>query len=282
MKRTAFRPPLRIEFDYFEEILGLLNRYLKTDETPANIVYAITNLASNPLVLGDMAKRIAARMVTHVRVSNARSWREAARKASRGRVIYEALHKELQGNVGIRVSEIVAQNAQLIGSIPADVRTMVNNEIAEWNHQGLRPETIAKNLRQRIPQLTKHKAMLIARTETGKASTALTRARSEDIGVNWYQWSTSEDQRVRKAHRLMDKVLVSWSDPPSPEQLAHEKSTLGHYNAGDAPNCRCDTLPVISLDVISWPARVYWAGSIRRMTRGQFAEFSGMRRAVAA
>ena len=274
-----FHPPYRVEREYSDEINKLLGDTLNLadDATPPNVVQALLNLSSNPLVLSDIAARIAGRMVTQVRVANARNWREAARKASRGREIYAALQQEMQTQTGVRVNEIVAENAQLIRSIPGDLREMVNNELAAWSREGLRPETIAAKLRERLPQLTRNKAALIARTETSKASTAITRARSEDLGLHWYQWATSEDQRVRSSHRFMDKMLVNWSDAPSPEKLVGIRSKLGHYHAGNAPNCRCDCYPVISLDMIHWPARVYWAGTVRRFTRGQFAEMSGRR-----
>jgi len=280
MKPNDFSPHRRIELEYGRYINHLFSKYFSEGSTPQRILEVFARLAETPAVTEDIAARLAKRMVTQVKVKNARSWREAAREASRGREIYEALQTEMQGPVGVRVQQIVAENAKLIGSIPAKVREHVNVEIASMQQQGERPELIAEYLKRRIPELTRNQARLIARTETGKAATALTRARSEDLGINWYQWATSEDSRVRPAHRLMDKVLVAWDDPPSPEALKGIRSTLGHYNAGDAPNCRCDTYPLVSLEVVSWPARVYSHGSIQRMGKRQFMEFSGMRRAA--
>lgn len=277
-----FSPHRRIEIDYARSINKLLHLVPFKGKTPEEVLRAFANFSKSPEVLKELSTQLARRMVTQLRASNARSWRAAAREASRGREIYEALQKELQTGVGTRVRELVAENAQLISSIPAKVQQEVNNEIAEMEQEGLRPEAIMRVLQKRIPELTRNRARLIARTETGKAATALTQARSEDLGINWYQWLSAEDQRVRPSHRMMDKVLVSWSDPPSPEKLFHQNSTLGHYPAGGAPNCRCVSLPIITLDTIAWPARVYANGSIRRMTRAQFAEISGMQRRIAA
>lgn len=282
MKPRNFSPPHRIEHDYATSIQALLSKYLDYDQPPQSVIEALSNLASSPAVLEDIATRLAQRMVTQVRVINARSWRAAARESSKGRIIYEALHREMQGGVGVRVNQIVKENSRLIGSIPSDVRSMVSNEIAGWQREGLRPEAIAQKLRARIPQLTRNKAKLIARTETSKAATALTKARAEEIGIGWGQWATSEDQRVRPSHRNLDKVLIAITDPPQPEQLIHEHSTLGRGLPGEFPNCRCIFLPLVSLDQVSWPCRVFTSNSIRRMTRGQFAEFSGMRRQHAA
>jgi SPP1 gp7 family putative phage head morphogenesis protein len=264
--KNRFIPPRRIEVTYRHAIARLATRYLQTPDES---------------IFQELAAAIAGRMVAQVSVSNARSWREAAAKASRGREIYLALKREMQTGIGHRVQELVTENARLISSIPAKVREHVNDEIAEMERDGLRPETIQEHIRKRIPQLTVNQAALIARTETSKAATALTRARSEDLGIGWYQWLSAEDSRVRPSHRLMDKVLCAWNDPPAPEILNHESSTLGHYPAGGAPNCRCDCQPIVSLDQISWPARIYSAGSIRRMTRAQFAAFSGIQRRAA-
>lgn len=270
----------RIITEFRRSILRSLG--ISPHQTPLEVLRAFAEISTNTTVLEDIAARLASHMVTQVRTSNARSWREAARKASRGREIYEALQREMRFGIGDKVNDLIAENAKLISSIPSKVRSEVNNEIADMQLQGLRPETIREHLRVRIPQLTRHRAALIARTEVGKAAMAITQVRSENLGIEWYQWATSEDQRVRPSHRKLDKVLVAWNDPPAPEALDGIRSNLGHYNAGNAPNCRCDAYPIVSLDTITWPARVYSGGSIRRMTRGQFAEFSGIRRRVAA
>ena len=284
MKPDNVAPPRRIELDYYRSIRNLLYHHLNFPEgtTPENILNAFANLSTNTAVLEDLAFHMARRMVTQVKVQNARNWREAARESGRGREIFEALTHEMQGNVGTRVRDIVSENAKLISSIPGKLREDVDKEIFQLQLQGERPELISDYLLKRIPKLTRHRAALIARTETGKASTALTRARSEDLGINWYQWATSEDARVRPSHRIMDKVLVNWNDAPAPEALDGIRSTLGHYHAGNAPNCRCDSYPIVSLDQITWPAKVYTSGHIQRMTRHQFAELSGIGRRVAA
>jgi SPP1 gp7 family putative phage head morphogenesis protein len=274
----AFEPPDRIEIEYRRLIAKLIGNFLPDDLTPASVLRAFANLAHNPDVLESLALPIAKRMVTQLKVDNARSWREAATKSSRGREIYEALQNEMGTNVGQRVRELVAENAKLISSIPETIRTDLNQEINRLQLEGKRPEAIAEFLRRRVPQITRAKAALVARTETGKASTALTRARSEDLDIKWYVWVSVKDQRVRPSHRLMHLVLVAWADPPNPETLDHEANNHGPYHAGNIYNCRCDALPITSLDLIAWPAKVYRYGSITRMTRGAFAVLSGMQK----
>lgn len=276
-----FTPPRRIEAEYEELIKKLFTSYFPLGEliTPQSVLNAFAGLATNPGVLESLATSIAHRMITQLKASNARSWRAAATEASKGRLIFEALEQEMQTSVGDRVRGLVAENARLISSIPEKVRGEINNEISRLQLQGVRPEVVSEYLKKRIPQITRVKANLIARTGTGKAATALVQARSEDLGIHWYEWATSEDSRVRASHRLMDKVLCRWDNPPSPERLIDERPQ-GYYAPGGIYNCRCNALPIISLSVVSWPAKVFTGTRIQRMTKGKFIDFAGLRRAA--
>lgn len=269
-----FTPARRIEIEFRRAIDKLLRQTL--DIPPGSTIGEILDRIGT-VVSTELATLFSRRMVGELRVSNARSWREAARISGRGREIYQALSGELQGPVGDRMRELIRENAELITSIPDDLRQAVNREISGLQQQGLRSDVIAEYLRKRVPKLARTKAALIARTETAKAALALTEARSEGMGIDWYQWQTAEDQRVRDAHRAMNKVLVAWADPPAPEQLVGEESE-GNYHAGGIYNCRCISLPIVDLDLVQWPAKVYSSGRVQRMTRGAFQKLSGMDR----
>lgn len=277
-----FEIPHRIEIDFRRAIEKLLARqlHIPPGSSIGEILDRISEVIRKETIFEDLGVLFSRRMVTQVRAVNARSWREAARKAGRGQEMYSALKQELRGPVGVRLQELVRENAQLISSITAELRESINREVASLQEQGYRPSTVAEHIRRRVPELAHSRAALIARTEVSKAATALSQARSEDLGIAWYQWATSRDQRVRPSHRIMDKVLVRWADPPAPERLAHIESTLGNYPAGGAPNCRCIPLPLVNLNEITWPAKVYHSGRIERMTRGRFEKFSGLRRAA--
>jgi SPP1 gp7 family putative phage head morphogenesis protein len=224
----------------------------------------------------EAALRIARRMVTAVETTNARSWREAARRSLNGQRIYQALRTEMKSPVGERVNELIARNARLIRSLPEEIAQRAARYIAREQQRGKRSSASAQELEARLPEFARSRVSLIARTEVSKAETALTQARAERLGLPCYEWATSEDQRVRASHRALDKVLVAWSDPPSPEQLAGERSTLGHYHAGGAPNCRCVALPLISLDEVPWPHKVYEHGRIKWMNRGEFERWNSI------
>lgn len=213
------------------------------------------------------------KMVTSLFSDSGKTWRQAARTNSKGKGIYEALKNELNGPIGKAINEQVKRNAKLIKSMPKSIRPQITNFIKEETQKGRRSENIAQDLLNKIPQMYESKAKVIARTEVSKTSTALTKARCDSLGVPIYIWRTSKDQRVRSSHDIMDDVIIFWDDPPSPEKLDGEKS-IGKYHAGNIYNCRCYPEPVIRLNFISWPHKVYYKGQIQTMTRSQFESIS--------
>jgi SPP1 gp7 family putative phage head morphogenesis protein len=278
MNRKLWNPRMRLEQVYYSDMLDLLFQYI-----PA---YGAVNALDFPAriekdVLSgrflDAVERVAAKMVTGVSFANAKTWRQAASKATRGRLISIGLEREMSGPVGVAVRRLIDQNAELISSVPLDVARSAAHFIAQSQQKGIRSETIASQLKQRIPYLTKSKLRLLARTGVSTAETTLTEARSGALGIRWYEWQTSEDARVRPSHRLMDGVLIPWATPASPEALNGERSKLGRYHAGCAPNCRCVALPLVRLDEVHWPHKVFWNDRIIMMTRAQFVQISGER-----
>lgn len=223
-----------------------------------------------------LTNRLAEKMVRWVNIEDARTWREAAARSQRGRMLYRLLQKEMEGPVGRKVGELIAENAVLIRSIPLDAATITTREIMRLQQKGARPETIAKALRVKLPQHTAARVRLIARTESMKASAALTEARATHLGVKAYVWRTSEDQRVRKSHRNLDGVIILYAKPPQPEKLVRERSTLGVGQAGEFPNCRCVQLPLLSADDVRWPHKVFDGRTIRYMTKAEFMKLEAV------
>lgn len=208
-------------------------------------------------------------MVTGLFADNGRTWRQASRSNMQGKMIHEMLKKQLTGSVGVGVQQQIDRNARLISTLPLDVAKHVTNHIKERSLAGKRASTIAEEIELVFPGSSKARAALIARTEVSKTSTALTRARSEDVGIRWYVWKTSEDARVRSSHKHMSDVLIPWSSAPSPERLDGLRS-VGHYHAGEIWNCRCYAEPVIDVEYLPFPHKVYYNGQIVSMSKKQF------------
>jgi SPP1 gp7 family putative phage head morphogenesis protein len=230
------------------------------------------------------ALQAAQRMITGLRIENAKDWRAAARESMLSRTLYPALQRELRGPIGKRLRDLTAQNAALIRSLPLSISEQVTRHVARHSLAGERATTIRKSLARYTAHVARYKVQLIARTEVSKTQTALTQARAENLGIDWYIWRSSEDGRVRQSHRFMAArggILVNWKDAPSPEQLIGQKSTLGHYHAGNCPNCRCYGEPFMRFDQVRWPHPVYASGRVTIMTLSQFRRFTGIDRGVA-
>ena len=272
MKPSSWSPRRRVEETYRRELNALLERYLRfpSDATLADILTRLTDFRRVDAFFKRYAAAAAERMVTALRADHARTWREAAAQGTEGRFLFTALQREMRGAVGSAVRLTVQTNAELVGSLPLKLAQEANHTILVAQQRGVRAEAIAQHLKRRFPQLAKSRAALIARTETSKASTALTRARAEEIGASWYVWETSHDERVRASHRLMSGVLINFNDPPDPERLAGERQSYGHYDAGDIFNCRCYPAPLLRWNQVAWPHKVYHAGRIQYMTLAAF------------
>lgn len=216
---------------------------------------------------------LARRMITAIAVGNQKTWRHAASRSSQSQKLHRLLQAEMRGPTGARVHQLIRENSKLISSLPLESAQTLVDEITKAQQNGARPKTIAKMAGKRLPELVKSRVHLISRTETAKASTALTKARCEHLAIEWYQWETSHDQRTRDSHKNMNGVIVPWTQAPSPELLIGEKSQ-GNYNAGEIYNCRCLVIPILTLDDIKFPARVYWQGSIHTMTKQQFKQIA--------
>lgn len=284
MNQSDFSPSQRIEATYRRSLKTVMKEIVKTiaslDITDPSAILAALREFANSRDLRQHSYAMASRMITGVYAENARTWREAARESMKGRQIYIALQRELQGPLGTRIQSLIDRNAELIKTFPLHISTQVSQYVNAEAMKGRRPAAIAADLVKQFPDVSESRINLIARTETSKAYTELTRARAENLGLEWYVWNTSDDARVRKAHRRLDGVLVSWSDPPSPEELEGINSTLGHYHAGSAPNCRCIAQPLLRLDQVQWPCQIYRNGAIEYTTWAQFKKTEGLQDAA--
>lgn len=283
MKKKKIDVSNRIEQKY----ITLLNKLLKPIKKEA-LKYVndkskfkkVLENAAKSRTYKKKAKEIVKTISTMIYESNSKSWREAARKSSRGKEIKQSIEKEIEGNVKKRMDELFKYNVSLIETLPSKISENVINHINTESFKGKRAEDISKEIKRFFPENTKANAKLIARTETSKFSSALTQARSEDLGIYWYAWRTSEDVSVRSSHKVMENVLINYKHPASPESLdkrhKYKKIPLP-YHAGNIYNCRCYQEPLVDLNDVRWPHKVYnWkTKNIEMMTLNKFKEFNG-------
>lgn len=264
-----------VEKEYLNTLLKLVKIFKKIANSSGNdqqkYIDSMNNF-QNSMQYEKFINSAVKRMVLPLDVGNQRTWREAAKKATKGKFLYRLLMDELKQGTGQIIQQQVMENVLLIKTLPNDVAQKVVNDIAENALKGARAESTEKIIRDKTDQHSRASARLIARTETSKTMSALTKARCEQLGLRWYIWRTALDgTRVRLSHRIMEGVLVNWNNPPAPEELVGEKS-VGHYHAGNIWNCRCYSEPVLELEDIRFPARVYYNGQIVMMNKSEFEQ----------
>jgi SPP1 gp7 family putative phage head morphogenesis protein len=275
--KDLWRPKRRIELLYQRSLRTIMKKIeskLKSLTKLEDILKVLKSFTKTK-EFQQHAEAAARKMVTSTFSDEGKAWRAAANANSKSRQIYEAMQNEMiTTNLGVFLKEQTERNAKLITGIPKKVSEEITDYIARRTTEGRRAQDISEELQSIYPKLLKNKADLIARTEVSKTQSAITQERSQRIGLNWYIWRTSDDSRVRSSHKHMEGVLINWNDPPSPEVLNKPpiKSTLGKYNAGCCPNCRCYSEVLIKVNFLNWdkPRKVYYHGQIVRMTKKQF------------
>lgn len=272
MKFTNWRQSKNVEAKfrrYLNRISDMLVRNTKGLEDPL-LMYNTMLKIQNSRQYKEYVDYAVRNMVNGIATQNVRTWREAAKKATKGYKVFTALQQELANGLNVAIEQQVEENSKLIRTLPTDTAEKVVKNITAMSYKGMRASEIAKVIQKETKKHSRASAKLIARTEVSKSTTALTKARSEELDIHWYIWRTALDgDRVRKSHRNMEGVLVNWDDPPSPEALVGEKS-VGNYHAGNIWNCRCYPEPVVDPDFLPNRVKVYHNGQIEAMGKTQF------------
>lgn len=266
MDRQAY---LRIEREYQKSLKRLFNQIFRSVGKAATPEEFLSRLGQiqNRAEYQALADKLALRLTARIEEQNLKTWRHAARQAGRGSKIYSAIMETVENSSMFHSK--VFENAYYIKTAPFDIAKKITKTIGEEGMQGKTTAELTKTVLQLYPEYSEKHAHLIARTESSKTQTALIQSRSLDLGLDWYVWQHSHDQRTRHSHKNMGGVLVRWSHPPAPETLVGQKSE-GHYHAGDIYNCRCYPEPLVSLNQVNWPCKVFYGGEIQSMTQAEF------------
>jgi SPP1 gp7 family putative phage head morphogenesis protein len=183
-------------------------------------------------LLTPWARTVAGKMLKRADLKSEAAFRQVAKAAGK------ELRAELSGGgpVATAFQARLDENVLLIKSLPTEAGERVATITTEGLASGTRADVLAQAIGE-TGDVTESRALLIARTESSKATTALTKARAETVGSDGYIWRTSHDGAVRPSHAAMDGKMVQWDEPPTLDGMT------GH--AGEFPNCRCYAEPVL-------------------------------------
>jgi SPP1 gp7 family putative phage head morphogenesis protein len=171
------------------------------------------------------ATKVATDMLTEVNARDIGAWRALGAELSKG-----VMRDIMLAPAGEAMRKLLDEQVLLIKSMPLDAALRVHDLTLKGLEDSTRASQIAKEI-MRSGEVSKSKAMLIARTEVARTGSILTETRAKHIGSDGYIWQTSRDGDVRQSHKEMQGKLVKWSDPPTLDGMT------GH--AGCFPNCRC-------------------------------------------
>ena len=157
--------------------------------------------------------------------------------------------------------KILGACKKFIKSIPEEILKTYEYEYFETlRNQVIEGKEGRKSLLNLLNEITKKHAKLIARTEASRLQTELTKQRALEVGSEAYIWISAKDQRTRQSHKEMNKCVVMWKDK------LEEKPFLDgmHGDAGQFPNCRCFTNPIIDKNDLPSSTKIKFYDSLNK------------------
>lgn len=149
-----------------------------------------------------------------------------------------------------RLKAFARANAVLIKSIPDQLLKEVEGIAMRGLTGGASVRDMEREIAQRF-KVTRARARLIARDQTGKLNAQLTEIRQVRIGVDEYIWNSVEDERVRDSHRVLDGKICKWGDDsvyrePNEKEWKSRTSLQGYVGTpGSDYQCRCFAEPIM-------------------------------------
>lgn len=137
----------------------------------------------------------------------------------------------------------------LCKSAKSDMKKEMSMIVQQAKNEGWNGKQLEREIRNRLPEKYAGRAKNIARTETGKLNTAITLSTYKEIGIQYYVWMATMDERTRTDHAMMNGLICSATDPTvwyeeNPDDPMHpiehkRDDTMVHLHPGDDFQCRC-------------------------------------------
>lgn len=189
--------------------------------------------AADPVLTAARAKQLAQTAGQQVAAFN----KAELNRQFRASVGIELLHGEpyLQQQLALFADD----NARLITSLASDHLDQVSGIVMRAARAGTRVEQVQEQISERF-DVTESKAEFLARDQVGKLNGELTQLRQSSVGITEYEWSTSQDERVRARHAELEGTTHSWDDPPVVDEKTGRRA-----HPGQDFQCRCTAIPKV-------------------------------------
>ncbi|WP_210502211.1 phage minor head protein [Pantoea ananatis] len=230
---TTRRIPKQVQISYTTQLRKIARavgdivngRYDGSNDSVTEIMDALERYSE---IIDGWANQVATGFAASIARHSEKEWRENSQLI--GAELRHVINNTPTGHV---MRSIVTEQVKYIKSLPLEAAGRIydiQNRAIENMAAGGRADAFAKEIAA-SGDVAASRAKLIARTEVGRAVTALTQARSTASGSMGYIWRTAHDGDVRHSHAEMEGKFVYWTDPPTLDGMT------GH--AGALPNCRC-------------------------------------------
>ena len=129
----------------------------------------------------------------------------------------------------------VSENVDLIKTIPPRMHDSLKARFQREFMEAPFDERRVSALLAREYRSSGYNLRRLTRDQTQKTVNGLNEIRHRQLGVDYYIWRTSEDERVRPTHQNNNGETYSWDNPP-----------FETGNPGDDIQCRCTAEPVVT------------------------------------
>lgn len=141
-------------------------------------------------------------------------------------------------------------NFGLIKSLSGEYIKKLNFIVSDGVLEGRTYNAIMKDLRSMNKNMTRYRALLLARDQVGKLNGLLSKRRMQSAGVEVYTWRTAMDERVRSSHKPLNGKLCRWDNDSvysdDGGKTWKSRSSIRAYEGtpGQDIQCRCAGIPV--------------------------------------
>ena len=136
------------------------------------------------------------------------------------------------------VKSFISNNVALIRSISDDYFKDIESLLYTSLEAGKTNKEIERLIVERTG-VSKSRARLIARDQTGKFYSNCNAKRATSIGVEKYRWSTSMDERVRSSHQEVSNKIFTYQEGAVIDGRPN-------VHPGQDIQCRCVAIPILA------------------------------------